>query len=394
MSLKTLGKLVNVSGKKVLIRIDANVPIRGGKVVEGTHGKIARVAVDLEWFRQRGARTIVVTHLGRPEGKHISAYSVRPVAKRLSELLGVKVAMARGIVGSGVQRAVERMRDGDILLLENVRFDAREEQNGQSLARELASLADLYVNDAFSVSHRAHASVEAITEHLPSYAGPLLANEVNVLDQAIHRTKQPLVLAMGGLKMETKLPIMERLLETAEFVLIGGALATVFFKAKGFEVGKSIYDEDGVLTAERLLESAGNKLILPVDVVVASSFRKDARTRDVSPSEVMSQERIVDVGRDSVALFAKHLKKAKTIIWNGPFGYNECAPFAQGTIGLAKAIAARTGKATTIVGGGDTVPLLEEAGLADRFTLLSTGGGAMLEFLAGKKLPGIRALEI
>jgi len=394
MILKTLGKLADVAGKRILVRIDANVPIKGGKAVEGIHGKIARVAVDLEWLSQHGARTIVMTHLGRPEGKHISAYSVRPVAKRLSELLGMKVAMARGVVGPQVTRAADRMKDGDILLLENVRFDAREEQNSMALATALAALADMYVNDAFSVSHRAHASVEAITSDLPSYAGPLLANEVEVLDQAIHHTREPLVLAIGGLKMETKLPIMERFLKKAEAILVGGALATAFFKAMEYEVGKSVYDKEGVEMAARLLSLGGKKLILPMDVVVASSFRKDARTRKVAPNEVLPGERIVDVGRESIVLFTRQLQKAKTIIWNGPFGYNECAPFARGTIGLAKAIAARTGKATTIVGGGDTVPLLEEAGLADRFTLLSTGGGAMLEFLAGKELPGIRALEI
>lgn len=391
MRLRTLK--TDVRGKRVLVRIDANVPVKKGRVEDGPHGRIARSAVGIEWLRQHGARTIVLTHLGRPEGKHISAYSVRPVAKRLSELLGVKVQMARGVVGPEVERAVARMSDGDVLLLENVRFDPREEENSPSLARQWAELADLYVDDAFAVSHRAHASVDAITSELPSYAGPLLANEVDVLSKALSHPKHPFVLAMGGLKMADKLPVMERLLPDADAILVGGALATAFLKAQGLEVGSSVYDEAGVEAAARLLKSGAGKLVLPIDVVVAKSFRAGAKTRVVPVTGIGAADKIVDLGPESMRLCAARIKTAKTVVWNGPFGFTEVEAFRAGTRKLAQAVAARTGKAVTVVGGGDTVPLIESLGLADSFTLLSTGGGAMLEFLAGEKLPGVEALK-
>lgn len=394
MRLRALRADVNLKGKRVLVRIDANVPIKKGRVEDGPHGRIARSAVDIEWLRQRGARTIVLTHLGRPDGKRVAAYSVRPVARRLSELLGIKVTVARELVGPDVERAVERLQDGDVLLLENVRFDPREEQNSPSLARAWASLADLYLNDAFAVSHRAHASVDAITSELPSYAGPLLVHEVETLSAAVDHPKHPFVLAMGGLKMADKLPVMESLFPKADQVLVGGALATAFLKAQGYEVGASLYDEAGVVAAERLLGLGKGKITLPTDVLVAASFRAGARTRVVAVADIAKRDRIVDIGPASSQLFSTYLKHAKTIVWNGPFGFTEVEAFRNGTRKLAKAIAARTGKAVTIVGGGDTVPLVEELGLADHFTLLSTGGGAMLEFLAGEKLPGVETLKL
>lgn len=394
MRLKTLRNGMNLQGKRVLVRIDANVPVAKGRVMEGSHGKIARAAVDLEWLRQRGARLIVVTHLGRPSGHKTAAYSVRPIARRLSELLGVKVMHTKQIVGPSVERSVSRMRDGDVLLLENIRYDAREEQNSPSLARSLAALADMYVNDAFAVSHRAHASVDAITSELPSFAGPLLVSEVTVLSKVIKNPKHPLVLAMGGLKMETKLPIMKQFLPHCERVLIGGALSTAFLCAQGYAVGKSVYDADGVRAAADLLKKWGNKLVLPTDVVVCRSLRKDASVRHVDVARIQKNDRIVDVGKRSMRACIRELQKAKTIIWNGPFGYCECPAFCHGSELLARAIAARTGKAVTVAGGGDTVPVAEAAGVADRFTLLSTGGGAMLEFLGGESMPGLEALEL
>lgn len=393
MRLRTLRADTSLQGKRVLVRIDANVPVKKGRVEDGPHGRIARSAVGIEWLRQHGARIIVMTHVGRPNGKRISAYSVRPVAKRLSELLGIKVTTAKGVVGPDVERAVARMNDGDVLLLENLRFDAREEGNSPSLARAWAALADLYLNDAFAVSHRAHASVDAITSELPSYAGPLLAQEIDVLSKASAHPKHPFVLAMGGLKMADKLPVMERLLPEADVVLVGGALATAFLKAQGFAVGASVYDQAGVDAAERLLKEEKHKIVLPTDVVVARSFRNGARTRVVHVAEIGAADRIVDIGPASIAACLQRVKNAKTIVWNGPFGYTEVEAFRTGTRRLAQAIAARTGKAVTVVGGGDTVPLLESLELADAFTLLSTGGGAMLAYLAGEKLPGIEALK-
>jgi len=377
----------------VLVRIDANIPVKKGKIEDGPHGRIARAAVGIEWLRQHGARTIVVTHVGRPGGKRISAYSVRPVGKRLSELLGIKVIVARGIVGGEVESAAARLQDGDVLLLENVRFDPREEENSPSLARALAGLADLYVNDAFADAHRAHASVDAITSELPSYAGPLLVHEVTVLSEAMSHPKRPFVVAMGGLKMDDKLPMMKRLLPEADAVLVGGALSTAFLIAQGFSVGASVYDAVGIDAATQLLKEGKNKLALPLDVMVAKSFREGARTRIVDVGDIASADRIVDIGPKTIHTYLQRLKNAKTIVWNGPFGYTEIKAFRQGTRRLALGIAARTGKAMTVVGGGDTIPLVESLGLADKFTLLSTGGGAMLAFLAGEKLPGIEALR-
>jgi phosphoglycerate kinase len=385
---------MNVKGKRVLVRIDGNVPVVGGKVQEGKFGKLERVAVDLEWLRQREARLIVMTHRGRPEGKWVSAYSVRPVARRLSELLGVKIALVHDLVGRTARHAVSRMKDGEVLMLENIRFDPREERNSPSLARALAALADLYVNDAFAVSHRAHTSIDAITSELPSYAGPLLANEVEVLSRVTKNPKKPLVLCLGGIKLETKLPVLRRFLRMAEHVVVGGAIATAFLKAEGHEVGHSVYDVDGVRTAAALLKKWRGKILLPVDVTVAGSFRANARERQTSVLEVNPQDIIVDVGKETIRRYAQELEKAKTIIWNGPFGYCEQERFCRTSLDLARVIASRTGRATTVVGGGDTVPMLENNRLVDRFSLLSTGGGAMLEFLAGKKLPGIEALEI
>ncbi len=392
MRLRTLRSNLHLDGKRVLVRIDGNVPVRGGKVQEGPRGRIAQAAVGIEWLRQHGARTVVLTHVGRPKGKRVPAFSARPVAKRLSELLGMKVPMARGVVGPEVERAVSRMEDGDVLVLENVRFDPREEQNSPAFARALAALADLYVNDAFAVSHRAHASVDAITSELPSYAGSLLAREITVLSKVAERPRRPFVLVMGGLKMADKLPVMERLLPQTDAVFVGGALATAFLKARGLEVGASVYDEEGVAVAKRLLAKAGEALRLPEDVVVAKSLRKGARTRVVPADGVAPGERIVDIGPASVAAMAAAFKTAKTVVWNGPLGYCE-GGFCDATRRAARAIAARTAKAVTVVGGGDTLPLVEDLGLAGSFTLLSTGGGAMLECLAGKKLPGVEALK-
>lgn len=393
MRLKTLRPGVDLSGKRVLLRIDGNVPVEKGRAVDGPHGKIARAAVDIEWLRQRGAKVVVVSHLGRPEGKRISAYSLRPVAKRLSELLVTEVKLAHDVAGESAQRLVRQMRDGDVVMLENVRFDAGEERNSTTLARALAQLGDLYMNDAFAVSHRAHASVDAITSELPSYAGPLVVRETDVLEKVVTHPKHPFALCMGGLKMKDKLPVMRRLLPDADRVLVGGALAHAFFVAQGIDVGRSAYDAEGVDDARALLRKWGDKIWLPTDVVVAKSLRKDAARRVVAPADVKKSDRIVDIGPETLARYVAELKPAKMIVWNGPFGYTEIGAFAAGSGALAHAIASRSKSAVTVVGGGDTIPVVENAGVADRYTLLSTGGGAMLEFLAGEKMPGIEALE-
>ncbi len=394
MRLKTLRNGVDLSGKRVLLRIDGNVPIEKGKVIDGPHGKIARSAVDIEWLRQRGVKVIVVTHLGRPEGKRVPAYSLRPVAKRLSELLMVEVKLSRDIAGPSAQKLVQQMKNGDIVLLENVRFDPGEERNSTSLAHALSQLGDLYMNDAFAVSHRAHASVDAITSEIPSYAGPLVVSEVGVMEKVIKSPKHPFVLVMGGLKMKDKLPVMKRFVSEVDRVLVGGALAHVFFLAHGFEIGSSTYDPDGVKAAMEIIKLGKEKISLPTDVVVVKSLRKDAERKVKFLQDVLKTDRIVDLGPETIARFQKTIQLAKMIVWNGPLGYTECEPFRTGTLAIAHSIAKRTNKAITVVGGGDTIPVIESAGLADRFTLLSTGGGAMLEFLAGEKMPGIEALEL
>ncbi len=393
MKLRKLRSGMNFKGKKVLIRIDANVPIKNGKAVDGMHGRIARAAVDIDWLLQKGAKVIVMTHLGRPKGKKVSAYSVKPVADRISGLIGKKVIEAKAVLGKKVEKIIDKMKDGEVVLLENLRFDPREKENAASFATALSKFGDIYVNDAFGDSHREDASVDAITSELPSFAGPLLANETAVLHKAFTQVKNPFVLVMGGLKIKTKIPVIKHLSKTAESILIGGALATTFFVAQGFSVGKSAFDKDGVAIAKKLLKTSSKQLVLPVDVVAASSLRKDAKTRITSPDNVRSSERMVDIGPETRKLFAEKIGLSKTVVWNGPLGYCEIKEFCKGTEAVAKAIANQTGKAITIVGGGDTVPVLEDMKLADKFTLLSTGGGSLLEFLAGKELPGLEALR-
>lgn len=394
MKLRKLTTAMNLKGKRVLIRIDGNVPVVKGRAVDGPHGRIARSAVDIHWLSQRGARVIVMTHLGRPNGRRISAYSVKPLAKRLSSLLGMPVAVTRSVVGSDVLKTVEKMREGDVVMLENLRFDRREEENAPSFAEAFAKFGDLYVNDGFAVSHRAHASVDVITSLLPSYAGPLLASEISVLGKLEERVKKPFVLVLGGLKMSTKLPIIERFLPRLDTLMVGGALATVFLVAQGKSVGKSVYETESVDAAKRLLKKHAKKILLPIDVVCVRSLRRDAKQTVKLVNDVFASDRIVDIGTATRKVFAHALTGAKTILWNGPLGYCEVAEFCVGTRDVAGTIAKQTGRATTIVGGGDTLPVIETLNLADKFALLSTGGGALLEFLSGKPLPGIEALKI
>lgn len=391
--LRTIPNDFQLKGKRVLIRIDGNVPIEKGRAVDGPHGRIARAVVDIDWLSQHGARVVVMTHLGRPGGKRKAAYSVLPIAKRIGSLLGTKISVSRVVCGPQAERAVENLKDGQILLLENLRFDPRETENDPEFAKALARLGDVFVNDAFAVSHRAHSSVDAIARELPSFAGPLLANEVQILSQLEKNTKRPFVLLIGGLKIETKLPVIKYLSKHVDRILIGGALATTFFKARGIEIGKSVFDSEGVELIKKLPKNITQKIFLPEDIVVASSFRKDAKMRVVSVSEIGSCDRIVDIGPKTRERFLKLISQAKTIVWNGPFGFCEVGSFCEGTRSIAQAIAKRTGAAVTIVGGGDTGPVLEKMKIADQFTLLSTGGGAMLEFLAGKKLPGLETLN-
>lgn len=393
MKLRKLTTAMNLKGKHVLIRIDGNVPIVKGRAIDGPHGRIARSAVDINWLSQRGAKVIVMTHLGRPNGRRISAYGVKPVAKRLASLLGMPVEVTRSVIGKDVEKILGKMENGDVVLLENLRFDSREEENAPSFAEALAKFGDLYVNDGFAVSHRAHASVDAITSFLPSYAGPLLASEISVLGKLEEHVKRPFVLVLGGLKMSTKLPIIEHFLPQLDTLLVGGALANVFLVAQGKSVGTSVYEIESVETAKRLLKKYAKKILLPTDVVCVRSLRRDAKQEVKKVDDVGVSDRIVDIGPATRVAFAHILTSSKTILWNGPLGYCEIKEFCDGTREVARVIAGLTGKATTIVGGGDTLPVIETLKLADKFTLLSTGGGALLAFLSGKSLPGIEALK-
>jgi len=383
---------MSLEGKRVLVRMDANVPVGRAGVVDGRFGKIARSAVTLEWLRQKGARIVVLTHLGRPAGKRVLSLSTRAVAKRLSELLGMPVSHTRQCVGAGTERAVSRLKNGQILVLENLRFDVREEKGDLQFAKELARLGDLYVNDAFAVCHRAHASVALLPTLLPSYAGPLLAHEVSVLEKVSRTPKQPLVIVVGGLKMISKLPILEKLLPLASHVFIGGALAHPFFLAQGYGIGESVYEKEGLPIAKKLLAKYKDKIVLPSDVNVVTRLRKDARMRTCFLDEVEDTDHIVDLGEESLRTLASILKQAKTIIWNGPLGYTEFPRFCEGTNEVARLIASLTGRATTVIGGGDTMPLVERLGLVESVSLASTGGGAMLEFLADGDMPGLAPL--
>ena len=393
MKLRTFPTNTNIEGKRILIRIDANVPIVKGKVVDGPHGRIARSALDINYLAHRGAKVIVIAHLGRPNGRRVPAYSLKPVAKRLSSLLGTNVKLSKDIVGAPVLKAVQNMKNGDVLLLENIRFEKREETNDPSFAKALAELADLYINDAFGVCHRAHASTYALSEQLPSYAGPLLSNEVAVLSKLETQTKHPFVLVMGGVKIETKLPVIQRFAHDADAILLGGALATTVLAAKGFCVGKSVHDAHANAVLSQLPKAVLEKIFLPTDVVVASSLRADARVSVKSIEEIGAKDHVLDLGPKTIEQFTKSIGSAKTIVWNGPLGYCEMEAYRTGTKQIAQAIADRTGPAVTIVGGGDTMPILEQLNVADQFTLLSTGGGAMLEYLANKTLPCLEILS-
>lgn len=381
MKLRSITNLKNLKGKRVLLRVDVNVPVVGGRVVDGRHGRLARAAESIAWLARQGARVIVIAHLGRPHGKKKAQESLRPVALRLEELLKKRVLFD--------QR--EGLKNGQVTLLENLRFDSREEKNDKKFAEELARLGDIYVNDAFGVSHRAHASVAAIQQLLPSYAGPLLVEEVKQLSKLISQPKRPMVVVLGGAKLETKIGVLEKLAPKADRILIGGATATTFLVARGMQVGKSFYEPQHVEVAKKVLKKFGKKILLPVDVRVVKNLQRDRSPRNLDVKFVGASDVIVDIGQRSMRQFVRELQGAKTIVWNGPFGVCEVSAFCESTQWLAR-VMANLKAPLKVVGGGDTVPIVESMRITDRFSHVSTGGGAMLDFLAGKKLPGIEPL--
>ena len=385
-----------VRGRRALVRVDFNVPLDGGTISDDT--RIRAALPTIERLLDRGARVVLLSHLGRPKGRPDAKYSLRPVADRLRELLGGRtVRFAETLRGDAAVAATRELADGEVLLLENTRFDAGEEANDSSLAQDLAALGDLYVNDAFGAAHRAHASTEGVARHLePAVAGLLMERELQYLSDALDAPERPFVAVLGGSKISGKIDVIEALLPKVDHLLVGGAMACTFFRAMGLETGKSLVEADRVEMARDLLARAGDKLVLPTDAMVAPTLDEAgaAAAHVVARDAIPPDQAMYDVGPDTILQFARIVKGARTVLWNGPMGVFETPPFDAGTLTVANALAEATDAgATTIVGGGDSAAAIAESGLAERMSHVSTGGGASLEFLEGKPLPGVEALD-
>ena len=387
---------IDVSGKRVLVRVDFNVPLDKQTGAVADDNRIQAALPTIAYLRERGARVILCSHLGRPDGQVVERLRLRPVAERLSELLGTSVTTTADCVGPEVEAAVAGLAPGGVALLENLRFHAEEEANDPAFARRLADLADLYVNDAFGTAHRAHASTEGVAHLLPAVAGFLMEKELEYLGRAVGDPERPFAAIIGGAKISGKIDVLRNLLDRVDVLLIGGGMANTFLKAQGKDVGDSLVEDDQLATAKEVLDRAASgrpRVELPVDAVLADKFAADAASRTVSldGEAVPAGWRIMDIGPQSVRRYTDALRGCKTIVWNGPMGVFEFTPFAEGTLGLARAMADLG--ATTVVGGGETAQAVEQAGVAERITHVSTGGGASLEFLEGKTLPGVAALQ-
>ncbi len=392
MNKKTV-KDIDVKGKKVLVRCDFNVPQDENGNITDTR-RIVSSLPTIKYLIENGAMVILCSHLGRPKGEVKKEFSLAPVAKELSKELAIEVKLADDIVGKSAKSLTANMKEGEVVLLENVRFDAREEKNDSEMARELASLAQIYVNDAFGTSHRAHASTAGVADYLPAVSGFLIEKEIDFMGNALENPKRPFVAILGGKKVSDKIGVINSLLEKVDTLMIGGAMAYTFFKAQGYEVGNSICELDKLDLAKELMEKAskkGVKLMLPVDTKLGKEFDKDTESKTVKASEIPEGWEGFDIGEETIKLYKEELKNAKTIVWNGPLGLFEFDQFAIGTNEIAKTLAEVD--AITIIGGGDSAAAIEKAGLADKMTHISTGGGASLEFLEGKKLPGIECLQ-
>lgn len=387
MNKKTI-RDIDVQGKRVLVRVDFNVPLKDGAVADDT--RIRAALPTLEYLLEHGAALILCSHLGRPKGKVVPELKMDPVAERLSDLLGVPVTKLDDCVGPEVEAKAAAMQPGDVILLENTRFHPEEKSNDPEFAGQLAGLAEVYVDDAFGSAHRAHSSTEGVAHHLPAVAGFLMEKELEFLGRATENPEHPYVAILGGAKISDKIGVIESLLKQCDRLLVGGGMANTFFKGMGFEVGDSLVEEDAVATARSLLDHAAGQLILPVDVVVADAFDNDADIRVVAPNEVTAGWRILDIGPKTIATFESALSGARTVVWNGPLGVFEMPNFAQGTFAVARLLARLD--AVTVIGGGDSAAAVRQAGLVDKMTHVSTGGGASLEFLEGKTLPGVAVL--
>ena len=386
---------IELKGKRVLIRCDFNVPLDSNQnITDDT--RIRAALPTLEYMVTHGAKVVVMSHLGRPKGKAAAEFSLAPVAVRLAELLGKQVEFADSdvVVDDSVKEKVAALKDGDVLLLQNVRFRKEETDNEPGFAKELASLGDVFVQEAFGTAHRAHASTAGVADYLPCVSGFLIEKEVKFLGSALQNPQRPFVAIMGGAKVGDKIKVIENLLTKVDTLIIGGGMTYTFYKAMGLEIGTSILDADNIDLAKMLLEKATSlnvKLLLPVDIVCADKFSNDAKYQTYSRDQIPSDMMGLDIGEETIKLYSEEIAKAKTVVWNGPMGVFEMENFAKGTKAIAEALA--TSDATTIIGGGDSAAAVEQFGLADKMSHISTGGGASLEFLEGKILPGISIIE-
>ncbi len=380
---------IDVNGKKVLVRVDFNVPIKEGQVGDDT--RIRAALPTIKYLLDHHAAVILMSHLGRPKGEPKPEYSLKPVAEYLGKLLDKNVKFSPETIGPQAEQAAADLQPGQVLLLENTRFYPGETKNDQEMAKQLASLGDIYVNDAFGSAHRAHSSTEGVARYLPAVAGLLLEKEIRYLGQAIDNPKRPFVTILGGAKISDKIGVIRNLLTKADQILIGGGMANTFFAAQGYPMGDSLVEKDALDTARDLLKDGANKLRLPVDVVIADAFSNDAESRVIPMGPVPDGWRIMDIGPDTVGNYARVIESAGTIVWNGPMGVFEMQKFAVGTFEMARLIA--KSDAVSIIGGGDSAAAIQESGVADQITHISTGGGASLEMLEGITLPGLAALN-
>jgi phosphoglycerate kinase len=386
---------IDVAGKRVLVRVDLNVPMKNGKVTDST--RIERAAPTLNELAAKGAKVIVLSHFGRPDGKRVPEMSLKPLVEPLSLALGKPVAFAEDCVGPLAEEAVRVLKPGEVLLLENLRFHKEEEKNDKGFVDKLSVLGDVYVNDAFSAAHRAHASTEGLANRLPAAAGRLMQAELEALDKALGNPKRPVCAVVGGAKVSTKLDLLGNLVGKVGKLIIGGGMANTFLQAQGINIGKSLAEKDLAGTAREIMakaKAANCEILLPVDVVVAAEFKAGAPSQVVDAKSCPDDQMILDVGPKSVAVYVKQVAKCATLVWNGPLGAFEIKPFDNGTVTLARAVAEQTGakKLLSVAGGGDTVAALAAAGVEEKFSYVSTAGGAFLEWMEGKTLPGVAAL--
>lgn len=392
--MKKTVKDIEVKGKRALVRCDFNVPLKDGVITDDI--RIVSALPTIRYLMEEGARVILMSHLGRPDGEAKKEFTLAPVAARLAELLGteVKFVSSDTVVDDKVREASSALKDGQVMLLENVRFRKEETKNGADFAKELAQLGDFFVNDAFGTAHRAHASTAGVADYLPAVSGFLIEKEVKFLGNAVENPKRPFVAIMGGAKVGDKIPVIENLLKKVDTLIIGGGMAYTFFKSQGLEIGTSILDKDNVELAAELLkkaEAAGVKMLLPVDCVCGKEFKNDTEYAVFAREEIPADMMGLDIGPKTAELYRQAVADAATVVWNGPMGVFEMANFAKGTRAVAEALA--DSSAVTVIGGGDSAAAVEQFGLADKMTHISTGGGASLEFLEGKVLPGIAVLE-